>query len=55
MLLVQKHKTDIYPEYAQCRDWHAWPELLSISSKGGSYVAGYIFFILLSVREHQGI
>lgn len=33
----------------QCVDWRPWGSVLGIHSAGGTYVVGYIFFLLLSV------
>lgn len=36
-------------EWAFCRDWHPWSEAVGVSSRGGSWMVGYVFFVALSV------
>ena len=33
----------------QCVDWRSWGQLFGITSAGGVYIVGYIFFVCLSV------
>lgn len=32
-----------------CADWRSWGQFLQISNRGGSYVLGYLFFVMSSV------
>lgn len=38
-----------YDEWSQCRDWVPWSLALHVTSKGGSWIVEYIFFVLYSV------
>ncbi len=38
-----------YDEWSQCQDWVPWSLALHITSRGGAWLAEYIFFIVYSV------
>ncbi|KAL0263077.1 chloride channel [Diplodia seriata] len=38
-----------YDELAQCADWHPWSSALGATSKAGSYIVEYLFFVVFSV------
>lgn len=40
-----------YSEYSQCHDWHPWSNALGVTSRGGSWIIEYIFFVVFSVSS----
>lgn len=44
---------DGYDDWSQCQDWVSWGEALHLTSKAGSWIVEYIFFVIFSVSVLQ--
>jgi chloride channel 3/4/5 len=43
-------------EWSQCQGWTSWSTALHVTSKGGSFIIEYIFFVIYSVcSPYQGL